>query len=518
MPSLDRRAAARRRAWGRGPMILRFEPLEGRQLLAGGFVETNLPDLVATSFDTPHNADWNNTIEAKGVIANQGAAPVPPGALAAIYASRSSVIGPGSVLVGVVQINAGLKPGATQAFDQQITLPPSPLVGMNADTQLWIGLRIDPNRVIAEQNRFNKEGIGPGVDQSVVTITPKRPSNLVGTSFGVSPDRTSWGQAITVTAQVKNNAQGDAPATRAKIVLTPNGLVPGGPSDVTIGSIALPALPAFQATNAVQTVLLPPGPPSTLAGQGAYLISIIQDADNQASPVVAQPQVQGLGLDTAVITIGDGAAAGVPKGPLPDLAATGVVTPSQPLFWGQSFQVTTSVQNIGKADSPGFKLRFLLTGVNGSTDHAIFLGDANVAGLKAHYSQDVLQTVQLPSRLPYGYNLGAVGYGRIMAIVDPENQVDETYKTNNGATSAPITLRLLGADGTSTVPTLPPVRSNQPVPAPIVAPKTPPAVVPFKPGTKLPRKPASHGIVHEILNYPETITNFFKGLGHPKKK
>ena len=34
MSSYDRRAAARRRAWGRGPIILRFEPLEGRQLLS----------------------------------------------------------------------------------------------------------------------------------------------------------------------------------------------------------------------------------------------------------------------------------------------------------------------------------------------------------------------------------------------------------------------------------------------------------------------------------------------------
>ena len=34
MSSLDRRTRARRRAWGRGPAVLRFEPLEGRQLLS----------------------------------------------------------------------------------------------------------------------------------------------------------------------------------------------------------------------------------------------------------------------------------------------------------------------------------------------------------------------------------------------------------------------------------------------------------------------------------------------------
>ena len=32
-PSLEKRILARRRAWGRGPTILRFESLEGRELL-----------------------------------------------------------------------------------------------------------------------------------------------------------------------------------------------------------------------------------------------------------------------------------------------------------------------------------------------------------------------------------------------------------------------------------------------------------------------------------------------------
>ena len=84
---LDRRAAARRRAWGRGPMILRFEPLEGRQLMAALPTGVALPDLVSTSFTTPQASDYNSTIEVKGAIANVGSAAVPPGAIAGIYAS-----------------------------------------------------------------------------------------------------------------------------------------------------------------------------------------------------------------------------------------------------------------------------------------------------------------------------------------------------------------------------------------------------------------------------------------------
>src|SRR4051794_26663351 len=35
MSSHDRRSAGRRRAWGRGPIILKFDPLERREVLSG---------------------------------------------------------------------------------------------------------------------------------------------------------------------------------------------------------------------------------------------------------------------------------------------------------------------------------------------------------------------------------------------------------------------------------------------------------------------------------------------------
>src|SRR3954471_9376232 len=59
MTSQKRRAAGRRRAWGRGPIILRFESLEGRQLLsASSSAKALLPDLVGSSFATAHGLDW----------------------------------------------------------------------------------------------------------------------------------------------------------------------------------------------------------------------------------------------------------------------------------------------------------------------------------------------------------------------------------------------------------------------------------------------------------------------------
>ena len=92
MSSNDRRAAARRRAWGRGPIILRFEPLEGRQLLAPRR-SGRAPDLLATSFNTVHAADWGDLIHATGTIANQGTATTVAPVAVDIYASTTPILG-----------------------------------------------------------------------------------------------------------------------------------------------------------------------------------------------------------------------------------------------------------------------------------------------------------------------------------------------------------------------------------------------------------------------------------------
>jgi hypothetical protein len=478
MPSHDRRAAARRRAWGRGPMILRFEPLEGRQLMAGA---TALPEIVATSFSVTPNADWHQQIQAQGTIANIGNAPVPPGAIAAIYASPTANVGANALLLGIVTINAGLAPGATQQFNQTITMPPSPLPTMTStSTQLWLGLDIDPQSVVPQQNPKLNKNQGIGLDEAPVTISAAPPSHLIGTVFNLSTLSAIWGQTVTITAQVENSAQGSAPATRAKIVLTPNGQVPGT-NDITIGNIAIPALGPFQTVNIAQQITLPPYAASLLAGQTTFQISMIQDADHQASLLTQPPIIQGTGKDTAAITINNGPNTPTTSGALPDLAAGTVTAPTTPIYWGNGFQVSTTVQNLGQAAAPAFNVEFLLTGTDGTnSSQAIYLGSALVtAGLQPNYSQNITQDLTLPARLPFGMTVGAVSYGRIVAVVDPENMVDETFKNNNNSQSAPVTLRIFGVDGNATVPTTAPVRPNAPVPAGTTTPKpvttTPPA-------------------------------------------
>ena len=160
MSSHDRRAAARRRAWGRGPTILRFEPLEGRQLMAASVVGPTA-DVLATSFNTVHSAYWGDLFHASGTVANLGSATTTAAVPVEIYASTAPILGtPNSttMLLGTASIPAGLTPGASYNFDQIVGLPPaSSGVGTTGQT-LYITLWVDPHSAVSEGNTADKAG------------------------------------------------------------------------------------------------------------------------------------------------------------------------------------------------------------------------------------------------------------------------------------------------------------------------------------------------------------------------
>ena len=490
MPSHDRRAAGRRRAWGRGPIILKFDALEKREVLSSA---RGRPDLVASQFYTTKTADLNDTIQAVGAITNQGKATVNVPFHVSIYASSSATAGKYAVKLGEITIPAGMTKNQTIPFSTSIKLPSSPLPGMGTSSTLYVSLKVDPEKVVRESNRRNNSGVGVGYDISTVTIAPHPSAKLVGTTLSVSSADTVWGNQVTVTTQIANNGPGDAPATRARLVLTPTGAQQGGPSDVTIGDIAVPAIKSYQTTNVVQTITLPDIPPSDLSGSTTFALSLVEDADyltNQAYPHLVS---QGTNLDQVAMRILPKDGTNPAPGPRADLAATTVTTSSAALTWGQPLDVTTTVQNIGTADASQFRVFFLLVGSSGSLNDAIFLGQAIVPGLKAGYDQQIVQSVQLPTRIPAGLSLTSVGKAKIAVVVDPENVIDEPVKTNNSAYSAPMVLRVLQANGTVQTATTP----------------TTTATTPTK---KLYHRPAKKNtsVIHRLSVFPSDVGNLIK--------
>ncbi|WP_337176850.1 CARDB domain-containing protein [Paludisphaera sp.] len=450
-----RRAEGRRRAWGRGPIILRYDSLEKREVLsAAGHA---LPDLVGSSLVTVQDADWGSTVTVTGQVTNQGDGPAAGPFNVAILAGSRAVLNRLSVSLGEVTIPDGLAAGQSIPFTATVRLPANPVPGMKSSGLLHLSLKVDPHNQVHEANERNNAGVGPGYDQTVVSIAPTQPAQLIATSLGIYPAAATWGKPFSVTTQITNRSYGAAPATRAQVVLTPAGIAQGVGADVTLGSITIPAIQPWQTVNAEKAFTLPAIPPVLLSGHTEFTLTILPDADFQTNPVGPHFAMGGTGIDQAAVSIN--LPAGTTATPiheiLPDLAL-GTVTPSTlDLAWGGSFDVSTTVQNMGTVDPGPFRVRFLLAGPSGNVNRTIFLGDAIIPGLAPGYSLPLTQTVSLPSRLPSGILLDSVGSAKIVAIADPENGLNETFKNNNMASSAPVSLRLLGSDGSTFVPNTP---------------------------------------------------------------
>ena len=334
-----RRSEGRRRAWGRGPIILKFDSLEKREVLSA--VPHNLPDLVGSSLVVVQSADWGDTVTITGQVTNQGDAAAAGSFNVAIYAGSRPTINRTSVLLGEVTIPNGLAAGQSIPFTTTVKLPVNPVPGMGSSGNLSIGLKVDPEKKITESNERNDMGIGPGYDQALVQIAPSQPAQLLATSVGIYPSAATWGQTLSVTTQVTNRSYGAAPETRAQVVLTPAGIAQGTGADVTLGSITVPAIQPWQTVNVEKTFTLPSIPPVLLAGATSFTLTILPDADFLTNPVGPHFAVGGTGVDQAAVTIN--LPSGVTTTPvqtnLPDLAVSTVTTSTSDLVWGGSFDI-----------------------------------------------------------------------------------------------------------------------------------------------------------------------------------
>ena len=450
MPNDKRRADGRRRAWGRGPIILRFEPLEARELLSTATpAVTARPDLVGQSFQTPTDLNWGGSFQAQGVVVNQGNAPTTKAFQVDIYASTTPVVGPDAVLLGEATIASGLKAGSQSAYSVPLTLPATPLSGLNPSGSFYVAAVIDPQHAIDESNTQNNADTGAGFDYELISPPTALSASLNGSRLSVSPSETGWGGSFSMTQQVSNNGEADAPATRALVVLTPSGSTPGGASDVTIGSVSIPAIPAGQSVTVNPSITLPTRPPSSLVGVTRFAVSVVQDADYVTNAMYPHAATQGVGLDQAGITITTPSYVNTKTGPQPGLAVTAVAVDSAGIKWGQSFQVATTLQNSGSVDPGPFRVRYLLVGTDGTLGNSLFLADSTVSNLAAGATQNIETTLHLPTTLPGGATVNSLGEARIAVVVDPENSIDEP-RTGTSGVSGIIQLQVVGTDGQTT--------------------------------------------------------------------
>jgi CARDB len=452
MPSHDRRAGGRRRAWGRGPVVLKLECLERRALMAAAS-GSDLPDLVNSSLAVSTSvSDWGNAVEVEGKVTNQGDTATTQPFQVELYASPVRGVDKYSVAIGSVTIPAGLAPHESVPYQTAVTLPSTPVPDVSSDGgTLYVAAYVNPDRTVAESNYRNDRDLGPPYDTSPIDIQPPQPADLVGTTFAVTPTDPTWGSTITVTAQITNQGSGSSPQTIAVLSLTPSGLTYGGATTVSIGTITVPPLAAYQTYNAVETVTLPAVEPLAINNYTNFGLTMTQDAEYATSDLYPNSPTQGVGYDQTPITITTSSTSTATSGPLPDLAASTILGPTGTIRWGQSFQVNSEVQNVGTGAAGPFQVFFVMTGQAGSISDAIYLGQTTISSLAAGASAPIDQTLTLPNRLPAGVTLNSVGYARIAMIVDPDGFINQSLRSNNDSISAPFIVRLPG--NASTVPT-----------------------------------------------------------------
>ncbi|WP_165222176.1 CARDB domain-containing protein [Aquisphaera insulae] len=518
MPSQDRRSAGRRRAWGRGPIILKFDALERREVMSA--LGSTLPDLVTSSLVTDTSADWGDPVTATGQVTNQGRSTVTTAFNVGIYASSKSTVGKYSVLLGEVTIPAGLEPGQSVPFTTTVKLPTTQVPGVSSNGVVYIDTKVDPEGVVKESNRRNNTGVGAGFDSVALQVAPHQQAALTASGIGVYPTAVDWGGTMQVTAQIKNESYGVAPATRALVVLTPAGSAFGSLSDLTIGSISVPTIPAWSSVNVETSVTLPSMVPRIVEGSSSYTLTIVPDGDYETNTTYPRNPVGGVGVDQTPVTVNttDTTPTTTAETALPNLAPGGVTVSSGTLSWGNSFQVSTVLQNLGSADPGAFRVRFVLVNGNGDTTAGLFLGDTVIQGLAPGTTQTLTQSLTLPNRLPAGVTLSSSEVGRIAVIVDPEHVINESFSNNNTAMSGPVNLKLLGSDGSTYVP-------NYPAPKQLLAVNNSKlaaradaraAAAAAKAAStaqhrKLYRKPVkTNSVLHSLSVFPKSVNNFIK--------
>jgi hypothetical protein len=406
------------------------------------------PDLALTAFDTLHNLDWGQTFRAAGKIRNDGAGTAPAGTEIDVYASTTTALNAGSVYVGTVKITQPIAPGQEVSFNQPMDAPPSRIDGMPANNVYYMVPVVDPGNKVVEVNEANNGGTGETNPTSLVTVVTLAEPRVVGSQFSLTPlnaSSASWGGTLQVVATLTNaTANTTAAATRARIVLAPQGQSPDSGSAVTIGEFQVPALAGGGSATVRGTVYLKTTPPATLAGKTAYTAYLVADSDFQYRPAQSATAVQGVGLDSQVIAIATPKASTttpVAQVKRADLSVESVTPAASTAAWSQSIQVQTVVKNSGTADSGPMRVRFVLANANRPNDNSLALADAVIENLAAGSSTTITQILPLTGKLPDGLSPEDIA-GRIVVLADPENTVDESNEGNNGRASGALILKM----------------------------------------------------------------------------
>jgi subtilase family serine protease len=204
-----------------------------------------------TALSAPATGGAGLPLAVMDTVTNQG------GGLAAVstlrfYLSTNGSYGAGDVLVGGRGVPS-LAPAAADSGSTTLTIPS----GTPAGTYYIVALVGGPAET-DDKNNARSVAVKMSPDLVVSALT--------------APANARAGATIAVTDTTKNEGQGVAASTTTRVYLSANTRV--DPSDANLGSRAVPALGAAQASTATISITIPAGTPP-----GSYYLVARADAD-----------------------------------------------------------------------------------------------------------------------------------------------------------------------------------------------------------------------------------------------
>lgn len=246
-------------------------------------------------------------------------------------------------------------------------------------------------------------------DGRVVTIAPPSTADLIGWVQG--PTGAYPGEAFTVSYRVSNVGNTAAAASSAQLRLSTDTTIDAG--DVLLATRAIPALAVRTAHEATVPVTMPQLP------VGRYYLGLIVDS---ASVVTEASEGNNTAIDPKGIVTG------------PDLTASSVRTPavSGP---GEILTVNVDLVSIGAPVTEPVSYDLYL-----STDATLSAGDVLLGSFSATLPDGFSRAEQVQVTIPLGQPPSPPSY-RVLAVLDPEDAVEELNEANNVvASAAPLTL------------------------------------------------------------------------------
>jgi len=373
-------------------------------------------DLVGTSLDAEEPLRWGDTFVVDAIIANQGSVSAGSSTVR-VYLSANGFISDADIELGSYAVGPIGGGGDESIVGWSLTLPGAPPAGFAWEGHAYIGIIVDADGDVAEDNEENNRNRGGGLDSDRVYIMPPA-SDLLATAFNAQ-EPLEWGATFLADVTVANQGLGASTNCWVRFYLSANDYI--SQFDHEVGSYLLGAVdPGGSAVIQGVSLTLPPAPPPGFALSGQAYLGVIVDADDALNEVdETNNRNQGLGLDQDRVWIST---------PAPDLAGT-LFDAEEPLRWGDAFSVDGEVTNQGLGVAGASQVTFYLSTNSYISPSDVLLGTLGVGALASGETTGFSHTLTLPVDVPAGFDLA--GYTYIGMIVDSAGAVTETDESNN---------------------------------------------------------------------------------------